>query len=109
MNNFAYIIIIVLCITIIEACAQSCIKKYHNSSNFFFFILAILFYTFICYLLTITYKYEDMGIANVLWSGLSIIVILITGVIAFKEIIHYHDIFAIFLILSGILIFRFTN
>jgi multidrug transporter EmrE-like cation transporter len=109
MNNFNYIIYIIITIVIMEACAQSCIKQYSNSKNYLFFIAGIIFYSIVCYLLHLTYKYENIGISNLLWSGLSIIAMLVIGVLIFKEKIHVHDIFAILLIMSGIIIFKYTE
>lgn len=109
MNNFNYLILIIIFITIVEGFAQSCVKKYYLSDKKVYFCLGIFFYAIICYLLTLTYRYEDMGIANAIWSGLSIIMILFCGTSIFKETIHLHDIFAIILILGGIFIFKYTK
>jgi multidrug transporter EmrE-like cation transporter len=49
-----------------------------------------------------SYQYKGMGIVNVLWSGLSVLIIVSTGVIFFEETITWLDKIGIALILMGI-------
>jgi multidrug transporter EmrE-like cation transporter len=57
----------------------------------------------VCYLLVQLYKYKGIGLINVLWSGLSILVILSIGIIFFNEKITNLDKIGIFFIILGII------
>lgn len=79
---------IILGITMIEACAQFCIKKstQNNDKSYLFGFLA---YTFIGYLLYQLYKYKGIAYTNMVWSLLSIIIACVSGKIFFGEKINY--------------------
>jgi multidrug transporter EmrE-like cation transporter len=49
-----------------------------------------------------SYKYKGMGLINVLWSGLSVLVILSTGMLFFGEDITRMDMIGAAMILAGI-------
>jgi multidrug transporter EmrE-like cation transporter len=53
-------------------------------------------------MLTITYRYKNMGIVNVLWSGISILVVVSAGMIFFDEKITPLDQIGIVLVIIGI-------
>lgn len=104
------IITIILLIVLCETTAMSCVKKYHGGDGSFYFIIAILFYALVCILLSHSLDYKNsIGMVNVAWSGLSVLAVALTGVLAFKETVHKHDIFAGLLITAGMLIFKYTN
>ena len=67
-----------------------------------YFFIGVIFYTVVCYLLVQSYKYKGMGIVNVLWSGLSILIILSIGNIFFNEEITTYDKIGIFFVIIGI-------
>jgi multidrug transporter EmrE-like cation transporter len=48
-----------------------------------------------------SYKYKGMGLVNVLWSGLSVLVIVSTGMLFFNEKITRLDWLGIALIIGG--------
>lgn len=94
---------IIVLIAISECIGQSCLRRlFEDPSKTHLYITAVIFYSIICYLLFLSYRYKGMGLINVLWSGISVLVIVSTGVILFNEKITKLDIFGIFLILSGI-------
>lgn len=107
---FDYLLLIIILIVIFETTAIMCVKKYHNENCIEFFFLAILLYAVVCYLLHYSLYYNNsVGINNVLWSGLSIFIVTLSGVLFFKEKLHLHDIIAGSLITAGIVIFKITE
>lgn len=81
--------IIILMISLVEACGQYCLKKSFEEKNNYFYYIGILSYILITYLLLKTYKYKGVGFSNLLWSGLSIILACISGKLFFGEKINY--------------------
>ncbi len=49
-----------------------------------------------------SYKYKGMGIVNVLWSGISVLTVISTGIIFFNEKITKLDWIGIIFIILGI-------
>ena len=96
---------LVLLISISECIGQSCLKKFHINplpKNNYLYYLAVLFYSIVCLLLLLSYKYKSMGLVNVLWSGISVLVILSSGILFFNEKITILDKIGVILILLGI-------
>jgi multidrug transporter EmrE-like cation transporter len=52
---------------------------------------------------------KGLAITNALWSALSVASTTIVGVLLYKEVLHYHDYFAIALLVSGVMILRTTD
>lgn len=109
MKNLDKILIFVIFIVILETLAIACVKEYHINNQISYFILAVFLYGVVCYFLHLSFYYSSMGITNVIWSGLSVFLVALAGVVLFKEQIHKHDIFAGILITAGILIFQYTD
>jgi multidrug transporter EmrE-like cation transporter len=94
---------IILLISFCEGLGQSCLKKvFSNPDKMHLFVAALVFYGIVCYLLLLSYKYKGMGIVNVIWSGISILLIVSIGVLFFQEIITSMDKIGIALIIAGI-------
>lgn len=94
---------IVVLISISECLGQTCLKTYYNNPNRgYLYFLAVIFYSIVCLLLLLSYKYKGMGIINVLWSGISILVIVSTGIVFFNESITELDKLGILLVVLGI-------
>jgi multidrug transporter EmrE-like cation transporter len=102
MQTTLLILGIVVLISLAECAGQGCLKTYYAQPNkIHLYALGILFYAVVCSLLVLSYRYKDMGLINVLWSGVSILIIVSVGIIFFGEPITQLDIAGIFLILLG--------
>ncbi len=107
MNNklhpMSSLLMIIVLISLSECIGQSCLKKlFSEPTRRHLFIVAVVFYSLVCYLLVMSYKYKGMGIVNVLWSGMSILLIVSIGVIFYNEKLTPLDIAGILLIFAGI-------
>ncbi len=108
LNNL--ILFYITLIVIFEAIAQSCLKTYSNNNNYYYFLFGIMSYCIVSWLLCQSYNQKgDLGVVNLFWSALSIIVSTVIGILMFKEKFHIHDIIATLLITIGIMILRFTQ
>ncbi len=97
----------VLLIVMLETLAMSCFKR--SIDNNAFFALGVLFYAAVGYLLRSTMNGTGMAMTNALWSGLSVMATTIVGIMLFKETIHLHDLGAIALIVTGVMILKVTE
>jgi small multidrug resistance pump/multidrug resistance protein EbrA len=97
----------VLLIVILETLAMSCFKKSIDQTAFF--AVGVLFYAAVGYLLRLTMNASGMAMTNALWSGFSVMATTIVGIMLFKEALHYHDYFAIALIVAGVMILKVTD
>ena len=97
----------VLLIVMLETFAMSCFKR--SIDNTAFFALGVLFYAAVGYLLRLTMNDTGMAMTNAIWSGLSVLATSIVGVMLFKEVIHLHDMFAIAMIVGGVMILKVTK
>jgi len=97
------IILSIVFITIFEALAQTCLKTYRANNNYMYLGVAILFYTVVCFLLINCYRNDGyLGEVNLMWSCLSIIIILLFGHIAFDEELTKNEVIAILLAFAAI-------
>lgn len=97
----------VLLIVMLETLAMSCFKR--SVDNNAFFALGVLFYAAVGYLLRSTMNGSGMAMTNALWSGLSVMATTIVGIMLFKETIHLHDLGAIAMIVTGVMILKVTD
>jgi small multidrug resistance pump len=97
----------VLLIVMLETFAMSCFKRSIDSGAFF--ALGVLFYAAVGYLLRMTMNETGMAMTNALWSGISVLATSIVGVMLFKEVIHMYDMFAIAMIVGGVMILKVTK
>lgn len=97
----------VLLIVMLETLAMSCFKR--SVDNNAFFALGVLFYAAVGYMLRVTMNGSGMAMTNALWSGLSVLATTTVGILLFKETIHLHDLGAIALIVSGVMILKVTE
>jgi len=97
-------ILIILLISISECLGQSCLKSLFNEpKKYYLYFIAVIFYSIVCYLLFLSYKYKSMGLVNVLWSGISVLLILSIGSIFFNETVTRLDILGVILVILGIM------
>lgn len=101
MTQRLVLLVIITLISLCEMIGQGCIKRYHANKNMSYCLYAIIFYAMICYLLLKSYNYEGMGIVNVLWSGISILIILFAGIMFFNEVITTKDKIGVAFIIMG--------
>ena len=104
-KEMMYLIFVVILISFSECLGQSCLKKYYNEpvpKNSYLYFLAVVFYSIVCLLLLLSYNYKSMGIVNVLWSGISVLAVLSSGILFFHEKITIYDKIGVALILLGI-------
>jgi small multidrug resistance pump len=97
----------VLLIVLLETLAMSCFKR--SIDNSAFFAVGVLFYAVVGYLLRLTMNTSGMAMTNALWSGMSVMATTTVGILLFKESIHFHDLLAIALIVSGVMILKVTD
>lgn len=86
---------------------MSCFKR--SVDNNAFFALGVLFYAAVGYMLRTTMNGNGLAMTNALWSGLSVMATTIVGILLFKETIHMHDMGAIALIVTGVMILKVTD
>ena len=75
------LILIVLC----EVVAQCYTQIFSTSNKLVMYLVAVLFYAAVVYFLAESHKHTNMGIANCIWSGLSIIAIALAGSVFFGQ------------------------
>lgn len=97
----------VLMIVMLETFAMSCFKR--SIDNSAYFAAGVLFYAAVGYLLRLTMNASGMAMTNALWSGFSVMATTIVGILLFKEVLHFHDYFAIALIVGGVMILKVTK
>jgi multidrug transporter EmrE-like cation transporter len=97
----------VLLIVMLETLAMSCFKR--SIDNSAFFAVGVLFYAAVGYMLRLTMNTSGMAMTNALWSGMSVMATTTVGILLFKESIHFHDLLAIALIVSGVMILKVTD
>lgn len=96
------ILFLIILISVAECVGTTCLKKmYIEPQKYWLFFMAVGAYILVCLMLFVSYRYETMGLINVLWSGVSILVILGAGMIFFNETITGYDKIGIVLILGG--------
>jgi multidrug transporter EmrE-like cation transporter len=106
--NVLFMIILMICVA--ESCAIACVKKYHRGDGFMYFPVAVALYAIVCYLLNRSFYYKDsMGITNVIWSGVSVLMVALVGILMFHETLHFHDLLAASFITMGLLIIKYTE
>ncbi len=101
--NSSFLLILIILIYVCELLGQSCLKYFGSNRNKpHYYFLALLFYSIVCYLLVMSYQYKGIGIVNIIWSGVSVLVVLTGGYLMFGEEITNMDKIGVLLILSGI-------
>ena len=101
--------LIILGIVIMEAIAQYFIKKYNEIPSPIYYILGVCFYACVAFLLNTSYNYSSMGMSQMLWSGVSVIAILLVGSIFFGETIEKNEWIGMIFILTGLVITQMKN
>jgi len=102
-SAFPYkIILIVLSIAIIESLGQLCIKIIHNDpEKYHFYFITVILYSLVCFLLYTSYSHMGMGSINILWCGMSAVVVFASGIMFFCEKHTNLDLLGILLVITG--------
>ena len=100
----AILLFIIIAISLCELMGQSCLKYFNvnGRTKTHFYMMGVLFYAVVCFLLVQTYRFKDMGIINVIWSGISTLVVLVGGYLIFGEEVTFMDKVGVVFILAGV-------
>lgn len=101
-ERFWPVILIIVAITLVEACAQTSLKMARAKKMVVLVPLGVLFYVGVATLLYLCYKYEGLGHVNLVWSCASIIIAILIGCILFKEPHNRYTYIAILLAFGAI-------
>lgn len=95
---------IIFTIAIFELIAHSSVKYFHETqkTQYIYYFIAIICYGIVSYLLSMSYEHKGIGVINLIWSGVSITVILTAGMLLYGEKPTIYDIIGMCLIISGI-------
>lgn len=99
----AILIAICLLISLCEGVAQASANMLRHTGNLIYLIGGGLFYTIIVYLLSKAHKSYPMGVVNSIWSGLSVIVIILVGYFCFGQIVSKDQLMAMGVIAGGVI------
>lgn len=100
-----FVIYAVILITLFEATAQLCFKKFeiNKTNSYCYFLFGIILYSIVCGLLCYCYKNKGrLGSVNLMWSCMSIVFVIIVGYVFLEEQLRLHDFAAIFFALLAI-------
>lgn len=103
-SPMVYLLVIGILLT--ETVALSFLREYSLTANLVFYFLGVLFYVFVTMLLVKSFRYEGMGVVNVLWSAFSIMFVVAAGILFFKEKVHLLELLGVFLVLCGVSLIR---
>lgn len=106
LNN---LLVIVILISLLECVAQGCLKHFFSKNVSYLFLISVICYSLVCLLLVRSYHFRGMGIVNCIWSGISILFILVIGIFFFNEKININDILGILLIIIGIFFIQYDG
>jgi multidrug transporter EmrE-like cation transporter len=89
-QRLVYILLLVILITLFEACGQTCLKVARNRETVTWFLVGLVLYMMVAGLLYTTYRYGGgLGHINLVWSCMSIIIAVFIGAFVFREKINY--------------------
>ena len=97
---------IVFCILLCETAALSLLKQYSITSQMIFLIGGLAAYVCVSLLLVQSFRFEGMGMVNVLWSAFSVVFVVTTGVVLFAETVSTVEILGIAMVVIGVCILR---
>ncbi len=82
---YLIVFFLVFMISLFEAGGQSLAYMAHKKSSFILLALSWLFYIVIVVLLYFSYKYKGVGYINILWSGMTTLLMILIGYFIFNE------------------------
>ena len=96
----------ILFILVSETIALSFLKQYALSQHWMYLVGGLAFYSLVSLFLTQSFRYEGMGMVNVLWSACSVILVVVAGVVLFGEKISVVESLGIIMVIMGVGILR---
>lgn len=103
-NKMVYLLVIGILIS--ETIALAFLKEYSVNANLIFYFCGLFFYAIVTMFLVKSFRYEGMGVVNVLWSAFSIMFVVASGMIFFKEKVHVLELLGIVMVLGGVSLIR---
>lgn len=104
MFSFPPLMTAVVLVGVFESFAQSAIQWAHRNDSKWHLLIAIACYSVVSVFLYVAYNYKGVGMVNVLWSGMSILLMLTIGYFIFDEKISKLEWLGIVFILIGMMI-----
>lgn len=101
--------VFVLLILLSETTALSFLKEYSLSGSPKSLGLGLGFYLLVSIFLIRSFRYEGMGIVNVLWSAFSVILVVATGMFLFGEKIGTMEITGMMMVIAGVVVLRWSE
>ena len=102
-SHFYLLVGLVVSISLLEICGQTCIRKYRQEGQTHFIIFGVSLYLIVIALLFHSYKYHGMGIVNLLWSCLSIVMAILVGCFVFHETFNHYMAIAVAFALTAVI------
>ena len=87
-----------------EVIATSAVKASDGFTKFWPSVLVVIGYGIALYLFSICVRYLNFGIANALWAGIGIILVVFSGLFFFKQHLDLAAIIGIIFIIIGVII-----
>ncbi len=101
---------IVLMISLCEAVGQSVTFLAHKHSKFVLLFVAWLFYLAVIYFLYRAYEYKGVGYVNILWSGITTLLMITIGFFLFNEKLSKVEwIGAVFIIIGMVILLTYKS
>jgi multidrug transporter EmrE-like cation transporter len=98
------VLFIVFLISLCEAAGQSIAYHAYQKSSHILLAFSFVFYIAVVYLLYRSYAYKGVGFVNILWSGMTTILMIAIGYFVFHERLTTVEWIGAGLILAGILL-----
>ena len=98
------VLFIVFLISLCEAAGQSIAYYAYQKSSHVLLVFSAVFYIAVVYLLYRSYAYKGVGFVNILWSGMTTILMIAIGYFVFHERLTKMEWTGAGLILAGILL-----
>jgi len=108
-QRFTSVLYIILMITLCEATAQYNLKKGNGKKDKNYILIGGFFYFIVACLLYRSYNYKGLGHVNLLWSCMSIIIAILSGMIFFGEKFNKYTCIAVSLALGAIYVSHLSD
>ena len=106
-NKVLYLLVFFILLS--ETAALSFLKEYSLSGSTTHLLLGLVFYSLVSFFLIQSFRYETIGIVNVLWSAFSVILVAATGVLIFGERLNLAQILGMGMVLVGVAVLRWPH